>query len=301
MFKKEIRSFKDVKYPYKEKYITLDDGMDICYIDKGVGFPLIFIHGMGGDLTNWTYNIKYFKDNYRCIGLDLPGYGKSGRKKMDYTIHYYIDVLEEFLRKLNIDRCILVGNSMGGHIATGFTLRAQDRVDKLVLVDSAGLTRLGVAMESMINLSLNTAVLKNTPVSIIEQGVRNNFNDPENKECKRMVDVLSKIYQNDEEYSAFCHAVKSSMKTMINSRIEWELRKIKIPVLLVWGKYDCMVPINYAYKFKRKTKNSKLVIIDDAGHMPMLEKHSTFNNILETFIVKTHKGFLVKFKEILFS
>ncbi len=301
MANKRISSFRDVKYAFKEKYITLESGMKICYVDKGVGFPMVFIHGMGGDLNNFAYNYKYFKENYRVIGLDLPGYGKSGRMRRDYTIDYYANVIEEFLEKIKVSKCILIGNSMGGHIATVYALKDQSRVDRLVLVDSAGLTKLAPGVEQMVKYSLNTSMIKMSPKMIVQQGVRNNFHDTELKECKNMIENVESISENSEEYTEYCHAIKSSMQTMLKERIGAKLYDLKIPVLLIWGKYDCMVPINYAYEFKRKTENSQLVIIDGAGHMPMLEKHKTFNHIVEDFIKEQRKSFFSHIKELLFN
>lgn len=301
MPRKKVHSFSDVHYPYREKYLTLNNGMKICYIDKGMGTPLVFVHGMGGDLSNFTYNYKHFKRDFRVIGLDLPGYGKSGRQKTDYTIEYYAGVLEEFLAKLSVDKCILIGNSLGGHISAVYALKDQSRVEKLILVDSAGLTKLSPVLETMVKFTLNTTVLKMSPMTLVNQGLKNNFHDTDLKECKEWLDNIANISANDEEYENYCHSIKCSVKTMLQSRIDHEIGKLDIPVLLVWGKYDCMVPLNYAYQFKSKVKNSKLVIIDDAGHMPMLEKYSAFNKIMEEFIMANRKNFFIRIKEILFD
>ncbi len=301
MANKKINSFNDVKYIYKEKYLTLDNDMKISYIDKGVGFPIVFVHGMGGDLNNFSYNYKYFKEHYRVIGFDLPGFGKSGRMKKDYTIEYYAEVLEEFLDKLGVNKCILVGNSMGGHIATVYALKDQSRVEKLVLVDSAGLTKLAPGLEQVVKYSLNTSMLKMSPKMVVQQGVKNNFHDTELEQCRQMLETVEGISENDEEYTQYMHAIKSSLQTMLKERIGAKIFNLNIPILLVWGKYDCMVPINYAYEFKRKTKNSSLVIIDGAGHMPMLEKHKTFNSILNKFISEKRSSFFTQIKELLFK
>jgi pimeloyl-ACP methyl ester carboxylesterase len=299
---KKLETFYDVKYPYREKYIELKDKTSICYIDKGFGTPVIFIHGMGGDLTHFEYNIKYFKDSFRCIALDLPGYGKSDKPDIDYTISYYTEVLKEFLEKLNIKKCILVGNSMGGHISIMFTLENQEAVEKLILVDSAGLTKLAPFLELFIKYGMGSSLVSLPASRFIDKGIKNIFFDTESEHCKKMTNLFSQIFENKEEYSKYIKAVKSNMKTMVVSRVSYRLSELVLPILIVWGKYDIMVPVNYAYKFLNATPNSKLAVIDEAGHVPMLEKHEVFNPILNDFLAGSSKGyaFLENLKEILF-
>ena len=106
----------------------------------GEGPPLVFVHGLSGAWQNWLENIPHFAATHRVVALDLPGFGASPMPPWEISIPAYGRFLRDFCERLGIERCSLVGNSMGGFIATEVAITEPERVDELVLVSAAGIT-----------------------------------------------------------------------------------------------------------------------------------------------------------------
>src|SRR6476660_4919308 len=113
-------------------------GQKIHYVEAGTGPTVILLHGLGGSSQVWQFNIAALAEKYHVVAPDQIGFGKSDKPLVNYRIRTYVDFLDQFCKQLKIERASLVGNSMGGWIATAFTAAFPDRVDKLVLVDAAG-------------------------------------------------------------------------------------------------------------------------------------------------------------------
>ena len=120
--------------------IQLSSGK-LAYVEKGRGQTILFIHGLGGNLSHWLKSVNELSSSYKCVGIDLPGYGWSDKQvdtKGKDRLQFYADAISEFLKKKKIKRVVLVGHSMGGQIAV-ITALQNKRVKKLVLVAPAGL------------------------------------------------------------------------------------------------------------------------------------------------------------------
>ena len=104
-------------------------GRALRYYDSGSGPPLILIHGIGGDADEWVFCFEGLSASHRVIALDLLGFGRSDKPAIEYSIAVFVEVLDHFLRELGIPRASLVGNSLGGWIASAFALRFSRRVD----------------------------------------------------------------------------------------------------------------------------------------------------------------------------
>ena len=115
-------------------------GAKVNYVEMGEGPPLLFVHGLSGAWQNFLENIPYFARTHRVIAVDLPGFGSSPMPPWEISIPAYGRFLRDFCERLGVDRCSLVGNSMGGFIATEVAITEPDRVDDLVLISAAGIT-----------------------------------------------------------------------------------------------------------------------------------------------------------------
>src|SRR4051812_12053589 len=114
-------------------------GSEVTYVDigDGDGEPMVWIHGLGACWQTWLENLPHFARSHRCIALDLPGFGASPMPAEDISIERYAAIVDELLRGLGIERAVVVGNSMGGFIATELAIRFPTVVSKLVLVSAA--------------------------------------------------------------------------------------------------------------------------------------------------------------------
>src|SRR5207247_2437827 len=120
-----------------DKFVTVF-GAKIHYVEAGSGPVVILLHGLGGDASNWAQTIGPLAEKYRVIAPDQIGFGRSDKPFLSYRVGTLVDFLEGFYKEIKIERASLVGNSLGGWTAAAFTLAHPEKVDRLVLVDSAG-------------------------------------------------------------------------------------------------------------------------------------------------------------------
>ncbi len=128
-------------------------GQTIRYYDMGAGPALVLLHGIGGDADDWAFCLDALGQSHRVIALDLLGFGRSDKPVINYSIAGFVEVLQRFLPALGIERISLLGHSLGGWIATSFALQFPAMVDKLVLVDAAGLWGNTIALPIDLRLS----------------------------------------------------------------------------------------------------------------------------------------------------
>ena len=118
---------------------TKINNLRVRYLDRNKnGTPLLLLHGLGGSLESWTNNINFLSTKFRVIALDLPGFGMSDNPKIDNSMNFYLSFLEKFIKKIKLSRFIIIGSSLGGHIAVEFTIRNRKMVNKIILVSPAG-------------------------------------------------------------------------------------------------------------------------------------------------------------------
>ncbi len=259
------------------KYLTIDNVL-IRYVDKNQeGFPLFLIHGLGGSIESWNKNIEFLSKKFRIIALDLPGFGLSDKPKVSYTINFYVNFLEKFIKKLKINHLFLIGSSLGGHIAVEFTIRNKKMVAKLILISPAG---------SMPKSFKGTAALKRY-FKIVEAKSSNDISQILTSIDKTMVDrayanVIYKRLSLPGAKDAFISALKGSANA---PRYNSKLAQIDTNMLLIWGREDKMIPLKYIRPFM-ELGNSRIIIIENCGHRPHVENPKLFNKVVSDFLIE---------------
>ncbi|HCT70495.1 MAG TPA: hypothetical protein DF409_05015, partial [Bacteroidales bacterium] len=171
-----LKQMDDLEYPYAVKKVTLPSGPEIAYVDEGKGEKvIIFIHGLGSYLPAWVKNIEGLKSGYRCIAIDLPGYGKSSKQPHSGKMSYYAEVVEEFAGKLGLGKVILAGHSMGGQIAMVAALNYPGMVEGLILIAPAGFERFTDGQKQWFRNVMTPEGVKNTSAEDIQTNLAVNF------------------------------------------------------------------------------------------------------------------------------
>jgi 2-hydroxy-6-oxonona-2,4-dienedioate hydrolase len=249
-------------------------GQKIAYYQAGKGSTVILIHGLGADSRHWAASIDALSQNFRVIALDQIGYGQSEKPLMRYTVENFSDYLDGFLQVLKISKASLVGNSLGGWVALDFTIRHPQRVEKLVLVDAAGLrptTALKMPEGGQKTLSpLNTHWF----FDLMEANKQWATTDLGPNAFERHV-------QNGDSYT-----VASSVAEMITGRDfeDKKLGKVHVPTLIIWGRDDVLIPLPMGEKLHQGIAGSQMVVIDGTGHIPMVGKPAEFNKAVRKFL-----------------
>src|SRR5215213_2007181 len=243
-------------------------GQKIHYIEAGSGPNLILLHGLGGSSQVWQFNIGPLAEKYHVFVPDQIGFGKSDKPLVNYRIRTYVDFLDQFCKQLKIERARLVGNSMGGWIAAIYAATYPDRVDKLVLADAAGYA----------------------PPKDFDTRAFFGLN-PTTREGMKI--LSAKVFYNkafltdaaiDQAMAARLGAgdgftIKSITESIIRGEdfLDDVVKTIKTPTLIVWGREDGLVPLSEGERFHKDIAGSTLIVFDQCGHVPNIEKAGEFN------------------------
>jgi len=245
------------------------DSMPVHYRIEGKGEMLILIHGTSSSLHTWDVWTEKLKGDFQVMRMDLPAFGLTGPDPQSrYEIKDYVSFLDKLLAKLNIKKCHLAGNSLGGQIAWEFALAHPDKVDKLILIDAGGIPtdkpRPWVFRLAQMPV-LNQIVRYVTPRFFFKKNLTQVYADPE----KITEDLITRYYElarREGNRQAFIERAK------VNSKSNYEqLSKIKNPTLIQWGRQDTWIPLSSGQRFAEDLPNNELIIYENAGHVPMEE------------------------------
>jgi len=266
-------------------------GVKINYYEAGQGPPVILLHGFGASAYSWRFLGPALAQDHRVFTLDLKGYGLSAKPEDGkYTISDQADLVTEFIRTQDLHDLVLVGHSMGGGVAlmTYFKVAEDNpgRIKRLVLIDSAGYPQkmpwfIRLAGIPLLN-SVGTRLLSPRFAAMI---------------------VLRKCYYNkdkitDEQIDTYAYygslpgareAVVATAQQIVPEDIEAvtaRYQTIKVPVLIVWGEEDEVVPVEVGRNFKRDIPDSELVILPKCGHIPQEEEPGETNRVITAFLKK---------------
>jgi pimeloyl-ACP methyl ester carboxylesterase len=284
--------FYEIDYPFEIKKIQLNGNIELAYADEGGGKQvIIFIHGLGSYIPAWKKNINVLRNHFRCIALDLPGYGKSGKKIHSGEMDFYSSILKDFMTKLKLGKATLTGHSMGGQIAINTTLLYPEIVDKLILIAPAGFEEFTESEIEFMKNSYTAEYIASTSPDIIDFNVRVNFHKmPE--DAKFMINDRIAIRDADE-FNHYCAVVSNSLRGMLDNPVSDKLSQIKQQTLVLFGLNDRFIPNRIfhksateevARKGTEKIPNSKLVLIPECGHFIPFEKPDEFNNAVINFL-----------------
>ena len=217
------------------------NGLEIDYLDKGKGEVLVWLHGWAKGIGKEKYQelIDNLARDFRVIAIDLPGFGNSDEPKKPWGVVDYTNLVKEFLDNINIEKYVLAGHSFGGRLAIVLAASEKQKIEKLILVDSAGIERKNLIMKLW--LSLLSLVPKK--IKIILRG-----------------DIGSKDYR---EASG---VMKQSIKLVVGENLEKIIGKITVSTLIVWGSEDKTTPLWQGQLINKLINGSKLTVVEGANH-----------------------------------
>jgi pimeloyl-ACP methyl ester carboxylesterase len=250
-------------------------GQKINYVEAGTGPTVILLHGLGGSSQVWQFNIAALAEKYHVVVPDQIGFGKSDKPLVNYRIRTYVDFLDQFCKQLKIERASLVGNSMGGWIATAYTAAFPDRVDKLVLVDAAGYTP-PKDLDTRTFYGLNPTTREGMKVLVAKVFYNKLFLT----DAAIDQSITARLAAGDG------YTINSITESIIRGEdfLDDTVKTIKRPTLLIWGRQDGLVPVAEGERFNKDIAGSKLVVFDQCGHMPQIEKAAEFNAAVLKFL-----------------
>ncbi|MBI4298167.1 MAG: alpha/beta fold hydrolase [Chloroflexi bacterium] len=297
--------------PGESRYSKVD-GVNIHYVVAGGGPPVLLLHGLGASVITWRDNIGPLSQSFTVYAIDLPGHGYSDKPDWDYSPDSLLSLMTHFLDSLGIDRCSLIGNSGGGFLALKLALDYSQKVEGLVLVDSAGLGRELPLYIRLVTIPLLGNVLESAKIGGVGYMLRKVFYD----QGFVTNGLLHELYQS--------HSMPGAREAVVRSvrygASPWGLRKrvllldslkdLQVPLLLVWGAEDQIIPVSHAYDALREALKAKppsqglgdaiqtsqkvgsdgevplarLKVFERCGHWPHMEKAQEFNELVLNFL-----------------
>lgn len=249
------------------KYTLKKEGA-YSYLESGEGTPLIILHGLMGNLSNFDGVFDYFSDlGYQVIMPELPIYTLPIIKTNVKNLSKF---LKQFVKFKKLDQYVLMGNSLGGHIALYHTKMNPENVAGLVLTGSSGLYE----------NSMGESYPKRGDYEYIKKKAQDVFYNPEIA-TKEVVDDVFETLNNRNKLIRTIAIAKSA----IRHNMAKDLPKMELPCCLIWGENDSVTPPDVAEEFHKLLPNSELNWIEKCGHAPMMEHPHKFNLILEPWLL----------------
>ena len=246
--------------------LTIKEEAGFKFIDEGKGEVVLLLHGLFGALSNWEGVVNRFSQNYRVVIPMLPIYDMPIREAGLEGLRKF---LEEFVAAKKLDNMMIMGNSLGGHIALVYTLKNPDKVKKLILTGSSGLFEDG----------MGGSYPKRGNYDYIRERVAYTFYDP-NVATKELVDEVFETTNSIPK----CLRIVAIAKSAQRHNMANDIPNIKAPTLLVWGLNDTITPPAVEHEFNRLIPNSTLRFVDKCCHAPMMEHPEKFNALVENFL-----------------
>jgi len=274
-----------------EQYADVN-GVKLCYEVFGEGYPLFLIHGFGAKKESWIAQTPELSKHFKVISLDIRGAGKSERPQTDYTMEIFADDINALMEHLGIDKANIAGWSLGGMIVQNFILKYPERVNKLILINTNyGFPDEG-GPEVYKNMRLDEIRMKKEdPVKAWWSGARSSFYIKFRKELEAdpskkwyglwSAEELIELSTIDPPTEKDINLQAGALKT--HDTFE-RLNTIKSPTLLITASNDKLTPKIAMEGIHEKIPNSKLVVIDKAGHSSPLEKAPEVNQTIIDFL-----------------
>ncbi|MDA9660545.1 alpha/beta hydrolase [Flavobacteriaceae bacterium] len=242
---------------------------DFRYIESGEGPPVVILHGLMGGLSNFAGVIDYFpKRGFKILVPELPVYNLP---LVNTTVKALANFLDEFLNFKELKEVVLLGNSLGGHIALLFSKFHPERVKGLIITGSSGLYE----------NAMGDGYPKRGDYEYIKTKSEEVFYDPKIATKEIVDEVFETVNDRNKLLKTLAIA-----KSAIRHNMSKDLPKMEIPTAIIWGAQDLVTPPNVAEEFHLLLPNSSLYWIDKCGHAPMMEHPEEFNRIMHSWMEK---------------
>jgi 2-hydroxy-6-oxonona-2,4-dienedioate hydrolase len=239
------------------------------YVERGEGQPIVILHGLMGGLSNFKGVYDFFPEKgYRVIIPELPVYDLPLLKTTvkDLAVH-----LDKFFKSNDLKDVILLGNSLGGHIALLYTKLYPQKVRGLVITGSSGLYE----------NAMGESYPKRGDYNYIKTKSEEVFYDPK----VATKEIVDEVYESVNDRNKLIKTLAIA-KSAIRHNMAKDLPKMETPTAIIWGAQDCVTPPNVAEEFNRLLPNSTLYWIDKCGHAPMMEHPDSFNTLMDTWLTE---------------
>lgn len=251
------------------------DNVSIHYRRSGDGPPLVFLHGLGANLSCWRHQEAFFSARYTVVLLDLRGFGASDKPEDPgaYRVRCFAEDVHELLLHVDISGVHLVGTSMGGYVAQQFALDYPEEVKSLVLCNTTCRRRVPPELLRTRLDALERSDMREYARLVASQALAPGASN------ELLAEVIEMIARND----------RAAYRTVIRSLtfdVCRQLTSIRAPVLLIGCDQDIVMPLDRLDEIRRFLPQARLEIIERCGHLPYMERPEIFNRTLASFLAE---------------
>ena len=241
------------------------------YYEAGEGMPIIVLHGLMGGLSNFDGVANFFPPKgYKVVIPELPIYTQNILKT---NVKAFAKYVKDFITFKGYEKVILLGNSLGGHIALYHTKMYPEKMAGLVITGSSGLYE----------NAMGESYPKRGDYEYIKKKAEDVFYD--SKVATK--EIIDEVYATVNDRIKLIKTLTIA-KSAIRHNMAKDLPKMTTPTCIIWGKDDKVTPPNVAEEFNRLLPNSELFWIEKCGHAAMMEHPDTFNELLFSWLQKNN-------------
>ncbi len=245
------------------------NGLNINYIAQGEGEAIIVLHGWGANINTILSIVNILKDRFKVYALDLPGFGESDEPKEPIGSFEYAEIVKDFMLDEGLSRASFIGHSFGGKLSIIMGSKYPHVVNKIVLIDSAGLI-------PKRGLKYYIKVYSFKTLRFIYKNLFFWIKDEEKME------IFHKRFGSDD-YKDTSGVMRRIFVKVVNENLKDLLKDIKAPTLLIWGDQDMDTPLYMAHIMEKEIEDSGLVVFEGAGHYSYLDDFIRFRAVINAF------------------
>jgi pimeloyl-ACP methyl ester carboxylesterase len=283
-------------YTYDVETLTLPSGQEMAYTDTGHGpRTLLLVHGLGSYLPVYDKLIPLLADEFRCVAVDLPGFGRSGWPVDSVSIPFFAQQLEEFIQTMDLERVTLLGHSMGGQISLRVALDGLVPLEQLVLLAPAGIE----TFTTKEAVQLKQVITPNSIYALKPKQIRQNF--AVNFTGGQLPDDAAFMYEDrlrlkadSTSYRRFAKHFPRCVAAMLEGPVYAELDQLSLPALVIYGENDALIPNRYLHpglttaavadSAQAALPQAEVKILPDCGHFVPWEQAEPVSEAIRAFV-----------------
>ncbi|MCW5890132.1 MAG: alpha/beta fold hydrolase [bacterium] len=262
------------------------DGIRLHVAEAGRGPALLLLHGLSASHAVWEHVMPAFADRWRVIAPDLPGHGASAKPDAPYTIDFFAGVLRSLARVLDVEAAVVVGSSLGGHVALELAVGYPRFTQALALAAPAYGYPPAYRVAGLALQALTPQLLRAT----LPEALRQSFYDRARLLHATRGRILTERLVADD-FPQFARAVARALTGVLTAP-SLALEQVRQPVAIVWGRQDRLVPMARSTPLLTRIPHATLHVLERCGHLPMLEQPAAFVRLLDVYLgtLAAHAG-----------
>jgi pimeloyl-ACP methyl ester carboxylesterase len=282
--RKQLFPSRSEHFPYPEKTFDYGD-TPVMYFDAGAGPAIVLVHGMGANLTHFEHVAPpLVAAGFRVCGLDLPGFGLSGKPRRSYSIRWLAGAVTALMDHLKIETATLAGHSLGGLVVADAALHETSRVERLVLISSAGLFQMPLPFQwvarTIMRPGLMAAALERNARRLLEKRVFEERNEKVERFIEQAVTRPDPRFVHD-----LARVMWSLRKDLTSYHLFDQVERLTMPTLVIYGARDRLLPTKDVPRWASRLPSGELEVIERCGHMPIIEKPERVVARMKSFLV----------------